>query len=67
MRPRKEFFFSSDVNPRICEEDRAYLARLIRGYRRNPDQFRVWREGGEIRTQVRSCPDVVATIRTRKD
>jgi len=65
MRPQKEFTFISDKNPRPRTEDRPYLARLIRGYRRNPAQFRVWRESGEIRVTVIGTPSVIASIRNK--
>lgn len=62
-KPAKEFFWSSDRNPRPYVEDRNYLANIIRRNRRNP-QVRVWRVGGEVRMQLNT---VVATIRTKRE
>jgi len=66
-RPKKEFLFITDKSPRSCGDDRAYLARLIRGYRKNPDQFLLWRENGETRVQVRGTPSVIGAIRSKRE
>lgn len=67
MRPAKEFLFITDKNPRPLNETRESAARLIRGWRARPEQYRVWRKDGMVLASIIGTPSVVGAVRTKQE